>query len=260
MNPVQMAQQIKHRLEQLAWPGGSEAAVFGTHGSVAVFAGAPTEEQIPPGFPWAMVGIDSGEMDPDDPGLIRQRFTVVCAAEVAGDRMGENAIIGGSATDIGRSAGRGVSEVASVARQAIESLTGADGAPIILSGVSTSSPAPMRGRHMAMEEVALEALCTSAPHYSAPQHLRFDNGRWKWAGAHCTERFDFYRFRLVRKQGRFPSADPSDGTTVYTGTAAQSSVVQASGFTYTVFADYNSRGATSVEGSSSPEVGSFRYA
>ena len=45
MNPIQFAQQIKHRLEQVEWPFGSAGAVFGTHGSVAVFAGDPTEDQ-----------------------------------------------------------------------------------------------------------------------------------------------------------------------------------------------------------------------
>ena len=42
MNPWQLAQQIKHKLELVAWPTAAAEAVFGTHGSVAVFAGLPT--------------------------------------------------------------------------------------------------------------------------------------------------------------------------------------------------------------------------
>jgi len=262
VNPIQTAQQIKHLLEQVAWPGGSGDLVLGGRGSVAVFAGMPTEEQIPPGFPWAMVGIDSGEFDPDDPDFITQRFQIIAAAEVGGDRLGENALIGGAAGDIGRSANRGVGEIAERIRDAVAKLTGADGAPVTLSGSGTGSPSVLgRGRHMALAELSLSATCTSAPYFAAPQMLRWDpaSGKWKWDGSRCSSRFDFVRYRLVRKRGPDPSATPSDGTVVYTGTAAECTVAQNSGYVYTAFADYSSRGnATALEGSSSPEVGSYR--
>ena len=259
MSPLQLAQQIKHLLERATWSTGSQDVVFGARGSVAVFAGEPNEEQIPAGFPWALVGIDNGEVDPEDPGLITQRFTVTCAAEVAGDRMGEHAIIGGAAADIGRSAGRGVGEVAERVRATLQNLTGADGATILLSQIDLSTPTLIgRGRHLAMERTTLSAVCTSAPYFAPPQRLVWDLGKWKWGGAHCSARFDFYRYRLVRKFGRDYSRTPADGTVLYTGTTPEFVGVQNDGYTYTVFADYNSRGAATVEGSSNPEVGAFR--
>ena len=263
MNPNQFAQQIKHELQQVRWPAGSQDLVFGAHGSVLVFAGQLTEDEMPAGLPLAVVRVDAGKFDEDDPGLLTQAFAVLIAAEVAGDKMGEHALIGGAAADVGRSAGHGVLEVAARARAAVQSLTGVDGAAILLSSDGTASPSLIgRGRHLAMHEFELSAVCTSAPHYAAPQGLRYEpvnTAKWKWDGSHCENRFDFLRYRLVKKFGEDYSRTPSDGTVIYTGTAAQFVGTQADGYTYTVFADYNSRGTAGVvEGSSEPEVGAYR--
>jgi len=261
MNPIQMALQIKHELQTATWSGGD--LVFGARGSVAVFAGAPTEEQIPPGFPWALVGLDSGDIDEDDPSHIMQRFSITIAAEVAGDRMGEYALIGGAAASLTKSAGRGVGEIAERVRSAVQSLTGADGASVQLSAINTGTPAILgRGRHVAMDELTLSAVCTSALYYAPPQRLRsesVDGGdTWLWAGAHCSSRFDFLQYRLVEKAGSSPSTSPSDGTVLYTGTAAQFVAAATSGKTYTVFADYNGRGGATVEASSAVVIGSYK--
>ena len=53
MDPWQMAQQIKHELEQVIWHNSGDL-VFGINGSVAVFAGPPTADQIPEGMPGAL--------------------------------------------------------------------------------------------------------------------------------------------------------------------------------------------------------------
>ena len=214
---------------------------------------------MPAGFPWCLVGIGDAEPDQDDPGLLQQQFRLIVAVESAGDPLGEHAVIGGPAANLGRSAGRGVAEVVSRALDSVRSLTAMDGAKIQVGHVQTAAPAILgRGRHLAMQEVSLSALCTSELHYSAPQHLRHQNGQWRWSGEHCSGRFDFYRYRLVRKAGTDPSATPADGTVLYTGTSAFWTGSQVSGQTYTVFADYNARGVASVEGSSSPEVGAWR--
>lgn len=263
MNTGQMAQQLKHLLEQVRWGAAEADLVFGSRGSVAVFAGVP--EHLPAGAPWCLVGIESAEVDEDEPGLLTQQFGLLVGAEVAGDRMGENALIGGAAASLGRSANRGVAEVAERARFAVQKLTGADGAKIQVSSV-TAGPAGIgdRGRHVATMQIGLEAVCTSAPHYLAPQHMRYESGKWRWYGLHCEARFDWVRYRVVRKSGQDPSADPSDGTVVYTGTAAEWTGSRVNGQTYTVFADYNSRGSGGggviVEGSSWPDVGSYRTA
>lgn len=260
MNPLQMALQIKHKLQEVAWPLGSGEVVFGSYG-VAIFAGTPNEEQFPAGYPWVLVTPGSGRMDPDHPELITQTFGLMVAAEVAGDPQGEFALVGGSISDLGKSAGRGVMEVSERARFAVQDLTGADGAKIIVTSTSTGGPFTMgQGRHIAVAELTLECLCTSQEHYAAPQHLTHtggDGGTWSWEGAHCSDRFDFLQYRLVQKAGSSPSTDPSDGTVLYTGTTASTTGSATSGNTYTVFADYDARGGGAVEDSSEPEVGSY---
>ncbi len=264
MNPWQMAQQIKHKLKAVVWPlapSGTTEVVFGDQG-VTVFAGTPTEEQIPPGFPWCLVGIGTGTADEDSPDLLEQQFALITGVDVAGDPMGEHSIIGGAVADLGKSVGRGIAEVAARVRAAVENLTGADGARIMLSTTSIDTPSALgRGRHLTIDEHTMTAICTSDLQYSAPQVVRHDLGEaevWNWEGAHCSNRFDFVQYRLVRKAGITASTDPTDGTVIYTGTAATTTQTATSGFTYTVFADYSSRKQTSViEGSSSAEVGSY---
>lgn len=254
MNRWQMAQQIRHELESVRWQWGSQELVFGARGVVVTAAGI-TEEQIPKGFPFALVQLDSGSADPEHPELLTEQFTILVAANVAGDAMGEHAIIGGPTADLGHSAGRGCAELSERARYALQDLTGADGAKIILSGSQTEAPVTLgRGKHLAMESFALEAICTSQPHYAAPQEVTYSAGTWSWQGSHCSERYDFIQFRLVGHASTIPPKTPDEGSVVYTGTQAQASHTANNGWSYTVFADYGSRGR--LEASSTDEVGS----
>lgn len=258
MNAAQLAQQVKHKLQAVAWPSGG-SLVFGEQ-AVRIFSGEPTEETIPPQRPFALVGIGGSQADPDDPDLLEQTFTVVVVAEVGGDPVGEHAIVGGPVADMSRSAGKGVAELAERARYAIQALTGADGARILISATTSGGTQAIgAGKHVSMLELSVSALCTAQPHYTAPQRIRYtDSGTlWEWAGAQCSQRFDFWRYRLVKKSGAAPSSTPADGTVVYTGTTASAVVSSEQGYTFTVFADYDARGRGTVEGSSDPERGSY---
>ena len=88
MNSWQLAQQIRHELQLVSWEQGSADLVFGSRG-VLVYAGALSEEQHPPGFPFALVTVGSGSPDPDDPDLIEQQFGIIAAVQVVGDPMGQ---------------------------------------------------------------------------------------------------------------------------------------------------------------------------
>jgi len=262
VNPWQMAQQIKHKLTTVAWPGGSAEVVFGTR-SVHVFAGTPTEDQIPSGFPWAMVNIGTGAPDEDHPELMEQDFTVLAAVDVAGDPLGEFSVIGGATGDLGQSSSRGILEVAERVRSAVQNLTGADGAKILLSSVSTGAVDALGGgRHLAMDSLGLTAVCTSALHYAAPQKLILTGAdAFTWAGGdlngdgHCAERFDFKQYRLYESDAAITAPVVDD--LVATVTVASATHTAVSSSFYTVFADYNARDTTgSVVGTSSVEVGS----
>lgn len=259
MNSWQFALQIQSLLEAAVWPTGNAELVFGAQGqSVAVFAGEPTPSDIPPGFPWCLVGVDDGAHDTDHPEFIEQGFTLITGVEVAGDPLGEFSMVGSSVSDLGSSAGRGVLEVTERVRTAVQDLTGIDGAKILLSASTTGSPAPLGpGRHLALGALSLTALCTSALHYAAPQEIAEAADAWSWEGSQCSSRWDFNQYRLVRKTGSAPQT-PSDGTVVYTGTLAAAAHTPVSGDTYTIFADYHARAGLSgstVDGSSSAVVG-----
>lgn len=249
MNGYQMAQQLKHVLSTVTWPNGS--VVFGSR-AVSIIAGTPNEEQIPAGFPWAMVSIDQGTADEDHPTYIEQPFTIITAAEVAGDSMGEFALIGGPSADLGKSANRGSLEIAERVHYALGSLTGADGAPIIVSLSSAGSPQPLgRGRHMVLHQHDVRALVTTARYYSAPVYTRAGGLGLQWDAAHCRARFDYLHTKVVVKVGGYP-ANVTDGTVVYTGDADTCAV--PAGYAV-VFVGYDSRKTGTAEAYSEPIVG-----
>lgn len=257
MNPYQMAQQLRYLLQTVAWPGGAAEVVFGDRG-VSIFAGRPTLEQIPPGFPFAMVSIGSGSADPDHPDLLTQTFDILYAVNVGGDPLGEFAMIGSSTANLGHSAGRGLLEVQERGRSAIEDLVGVDGAKIIVSATSIEPPAAMApGQHIVIGSDTVTAVCTRAAHYAAPQELAVSSDTWTWEGTHCEARFDFLQYRLAYAAGTTPPATPSAGTIAYTGTDTSTTQTAGTGRAWAIFADYDSRGTGSVEGTSSVVVGSW---
>jgi len=260
VNPWQIAQQIKHELSTLTWDGGSGEVVFGPR-SVFVYAGtAPDIEQHPPGFPFALITIDAGTPDPDDPDLIEQGLTIVTAVEVAGDPMGEFAVIGSSRPDLGKSTGAGVAEVAERVRYAIQRLTGYDGAAVVVSGSGTGAPQTLGdGRQIAFDQFNVTALCTSQPRYTAPQRFGITFQTMSWAGEWVTPRFDFLQFRVGYKAGTTPATSPDDcDAIIYTGSNTEYAEAVVAGRVYSVFADYNSRGGSAVEASSTADVGSYK--
>ncbi len=91
MNPDQLIQQIKKKLQEVAWPTGSTEVVFGTDG-VAIYSGTPTADDIPAGFPWVLVGLQNWTADPDHPDYGTQTFELHACTDVTGDPLGEFAI------------------------------------------------------------------------------------------------------------------------------------------------------------------------
>lgn len=257
MNPFQLAQQLKYLLQTVEWVDGAGEVVFGTQG-VFVTAGSVDEDNVPAAFPFCLVTIDNGTPDPDEPSLIRQSFSIAVAVEVAGDPLGEHSVIGSSRANLGKSVGAGIAEVAERVRAAVQKIATIDGASIVVSGSGVSAPKPIgRGRHMAMEAYAIEALCTSQPVFSAPQQVQRFGEVLRWNGTQCSSRFDFLQYRVAWKFGSTPPTSPADGTVAYTGTAQECALTFAGNRTYAVFADYDPRGTGSVAASSAAVVGSY---
>ena len=266
MNPWQMAKQIQAELRLVSWAAGATNKVFGAR-NVHAIAGDPTEEHTHPGFPFALIRIDTGEADADHPELITQGYTILTAVNVDGDPLGSHAILGGARSNIGKSVGRGILEVGERVRSAVQNLLGIDGATIKISTSTTGSPKRLGlPAHVVLDELNLSAMVTSTLHYTAPQQLNHSSGDWTWAGGtqgggtgHVASRFDFLQYRLLRKSGSSPSSSPSDGTVVTTQTTTTFTGAASAGNTYTIFADYRARsGDSAIDGSSDPEVGAYK--
>lgn len=252
MNPWQMAQQIKHKLATVTWAAGSQEVVFGSR-SVFVYAGAPpNDEELSPGFPFALVTIDSGTPDDEHPDLIQQQFSIITAVEVAGDALGEHAVIGSSRANLGKSAGAGVAEVAERVRFALQQMTSYDGSHMLVNGTGTGAPSPLgRGKHLAFDQFTVTGWCTSQPYYAAPERFTIAGSTGTWTGLQCSSRFDFLRYRVGYVAGAVPAEQPSDATIVYTGTATTANLGSiVGGATYSVWADYAPRGGGIVAASS----------
>jgi len=268
MNPWQMAQQIKAILIAAVWPEGAGDPVFGLDG-VKVTSGEPSNEQVPGVFPAVLVVLGAAAPDPDDPDVLKQTVSVLTMASVAGDPMGEFAIIGGSVDNLGKSVGRGLIEIAARVRAELEDLTGADGAGILTTGVDIEAPQHLDGAHFVTDDHSFEIVCTSALEYAQPEELAeggsAGSGGWTWAGGdlngagHCSGRFDFVQYRLGYVSGEDPAVNPGDATIVATVTTAAATHTKVAGRAYSVWADYSSRGQTGViEGSSrGNEVGAY---
>lgn len=259
MNARQMAQQIRHLLQAAVWPEGSGALVFGTR-QVFVLAGPPEEDELTGGYPLALINLGGGSADPDDPNLLEQTFDVLTVADVAGGVMGQEALLGGAKATSGTSANRGVLELNDRVRDALKDLRGADGCTLQLTATATGSPSRLgRGRHMAIGESSFTGWVTAAPSYTPPTRLAVSGSTWTWTGTQCSSRFDFKRYRLGYVDGSNPAQTPDDcDTIVYTGTAATTTHSPVAGKAYSVFADYGTRGATFIEGSSDGrEIGAF---
>jgi hypothetical protein len=264
-----MALQMKAVLEAATWPTGAQEKIFGGPKGqrVAVFADTPKPEQLPNAYPCCLIVMEDGEPDEDHQELIEHTFRIVTGAQIRGaDRIGERALIGATVKDassLGRSANRGVAELAARVRAELGFLSGSDGAPLQLLSTALSSPflaADLTA--LAFDEQTVTAQCTTDLSYSAPQQIAYAGGpgfAWTWLGPHCSSRFDFVRYKLVKKAGTDPPTDPTDGTMMYTGTGAAHAEEVLAGNTVAAFAEYAMRDRTTptIEGNSDPVYGSY---
>jgi hypothetical protein len=231
-------------LEAVTWPAGSQEVVFGSNGRVKIYAGSPTEEQIPQSFPSALIGINTGPSDDDQHDLLDQQFTITTAVLVAGDPMGEFAVAGGGTADIGSSAGKGVLEVAERVRFALKDVVSVVGTKISLKLSSTETPVNLVEKHLVTNDTVVRMWCTSDLYYAPPQEIAYAGGTWTWTGEnHCRGRHDFVSYALAYLVGATPSSDWSDYTQVGVSVGTETiDHAQIAGRVYCVFAEYNRHG------------------
>lgn len=256
MNPYQLALQIRKELRIITWPSGAGDVVFGTHrGVVEVLAEAPTKDQYPPRFPCCFILLGDADADDDAPGLQEQSFQLIAGVAATGTPMGSHAITGGPSRNLGKSPGRGVAEVIERVHAAIGDLTGADGASLQVLASATAGPFTVDSRnHIAFAQLTVTAWCTRALHYAAPQQLTVSGSTWTWEGAHCSDRFDFFNYVLRSVASPNYPTGPTNGTAIYTGTAATTTHSPIGGQNYGIFAQYDARKDGTADGNSDAEV------
>ena len=254
-----MAQQLRKELQTVTWEEGSAAVVFGSR-NVFVYAGAPSANRHPPGFPFALITIGDSTPDATDPALITTTFEIAAVVNVAGDPYGESAVIGGARPTAGTSAGAGATEVGERVRSAIQKLTAFDGAPLVVSGTGIGAPAVLEDApHVVVHTFRVDVLCTSQPLYTSPQEFKVVGDIGSWRGEHCSNRFDFLQYRVGFKTGSTPPTSPADcDSIVATTTNIETAVSTSPGRVYAVFADYKrTPSSTTVHRSSEAIVGSY---
>lgn len=240
MNPAQVVKQVRKIIREVAWPDGAQDLVVGKN--VFVTEGATSEQDVPAVSPFVFLTAGPTSSDPKIPGVLSLDVVLTICAAVAGDPLGQAAILGGVRLDTGKSAGRGVLEVESPILARLQSLTGVDGVPVVLSLISGTPTTQLGNRTVAQRTWTLRILCSVEPEFEAPRNLVASAG----AGGHAvltwknpSARFDFYQAILVRKVGTTPPASLSDGTQVYAGTAETFDDACGAGtFSWTVFASF----------------------
>lgn len=248
MDARQMAILLRTKMRAATWPGGTQDVVLGNR--VYVVCDGLEEEEIP-GAPFALIHVGDYTADEKRPTLLDQPFNVVVVVAAAGDRLGEAAVLGTSRSGdvMGSTKGRGVLEVSRALLAAVEDLTGADGAPILVSLGSGSRARPVgEGRLVVAQQHMIRALCTAQPEYQAPPWFSATKSGadvdLQWALPGVPQPI-LQAVRVQYAAGSTPPATPTAGTTVYEGVDTSETHTPA-GFpaSYSIWAAYSETGAS----------------
>lgn len=260
-SPAQMLRQLKATVGAAVWPDGSGSVVVGR--GVYATAGIDAED-LPARFPFVMLSLGTPRPDPHDPTLIDQEFIMDPVVLVEGDEFGEAALIGGSRAAVGKSAGRGLSEIESPLLLSVALVLGADGFPIQLRYSGAPAVAMLEDRMILHRPHVLGGMCTVGPEWEPVRNLVATQG----AAGHATltwknpsQHYSYRRTILVRKAGATPPASVTDGTQVYLGTLETFDDACGAGtFSWQAFAAYSFIRAAASDENYSPagEVGASR--
>lgn len=257
MNSWQIALEIRDRLRAAVWPRGDGELVFGAEGAYIV-AGAPTEDTLPGGWPFALVFVGDGSADGDEPGLETTPVSVAVGVFQEGDVLGEQAIIGGPRFDsrLGTSEGRGILEVAAVVKSAIGDLSGYLGVPILFRmGSVPSVQAIEGGLHLVTQVLQFDALCTGQPEMLGPYNVVVSGDTVSWEA--CGATHGLIGYYVVGSAT--PITAPSGGTLIGTTTTTSLTDASVSGYSYIyVFAGYSWVEGDEAQVYSEALVGTYR--
>lgn len=258
MNARQYAWIFREKMRAATWEGGTQELVLGDRVYVVIDG---LEEEDIPAPPFALIHVGDYTADPKRPQLHTQQFNIVTVAQVFGDRLGEQSVLGGPRTGsvLGSTLGRGVLEIAQALLAPVREVAGADGLPVIASLASGSRARQVgENRHLAAQQAVVRAVVTADPEWlPVPWFTATKAGanvdlQWGLPGVPAPM---FQSVRIQYAAGSTPPASATAGTNVYNGTGTSTSHTPA-GFpaSYSIWAAYSETGAVAEEAYSSAEL------
>lgn len=248
MNQWQALRQVRKRLRDRTWPSGG-SKVFNES---AVVTAGPTEEGFPVlPMPFALIRPGSGQADPDhreEPGLWVADFSVILAVAVAGDAVGEHALLGAAREAETKSAGMGLLEVEEQLYGAIRELSANDGLSIesVAESVVQATRALDLG-YVAFREYGFRMRVSTSKEFPPPENLVATDAGGGFAALSWVlhpPRFDRYRVRMRRAAGSTPPANIGAGvevTLLDDLSTGHTDNPGAGTFSYSVFGTYDDR-------------------
>ena len=203
---------------------------------------------MPP--PLALIRPDTAESDPkfdEQPGLIRATVIVRLVAAVAGDEVGENALIGGNRVDgLYGARNRGLFEIEEEMYGAIGKLNEISGIKIAAreKGAVLAEVDAQLG-YVCFRDYSFELWCTKNRFYHGPTRVTATGaaGQVALTWTLPPDRFDRNTMYLRRAAGATPPALVTDGTAVTLSSALATSVTDsglaAGAYSYSLFCGYD---------------------
>ncbi len=180
MNTDQLLRQIRYRLQERKWTGGTKP-VFAS--SSVFVVGNPDDAQLLTGKRTPMAAIQAIGWSPDpeaseSPALKNQRIRIRVFVRVPGDSVGQNPILGANPVDEASapdksSKGAGIAAVVGQVEEELEFLSGEAGVGVQLSEGSGQQAAPLRGDvgYIAGQDVEFSAYVGITPTYPGADNL-----------------------------------------------------------------------------------------
>lgn len=241
MNPWQCFRQIQATLRAEVWPD-SAAVVF--HAESVIVSAAPS-----PGIfetlmmPVAIMRPLATQGDPDhdqEPDYLRQEMGLTLAQIVAGDAVGEHALMGAIRQD-DSAEGRGLMEIEEKVFDAIGIMNGLEGFSI-LNRFRSAPKADVGGnRYIVWKDYLFEMDCSADRSYEAAGSL-IATGSVDLVWTIPNSRYDLASVVLRRAAGTTPPVTKADGAGITLGSALATSHSDTPGsgtWSYSVFMVYD---------------------
>ncbi len=262
MMPRQVLMQLRYKLRSRVWSITSGTLVFGSVHVTHKPSKAAVEE-----FRTPLVLMRPGEEKPDPelPGKCLLEVEADLVVAVAGDKLGENALLSANVADRTKSEGRGILECEREFKAVCKELGDADGLRIIARRTAARRAAEVSGLgYVVMRSYNLGVDCTDEPYYHPPLRLvatPLGAGQVRLDWADPPDRFDKRGIIIRRAAGATPPASSTAGTGVATpalGVQTYTDTPGAGTFSYAIFAGYTDSGAAANESFSDQETGTTR--